>query len=285
MQGKKAFISSLSAVDEDGNEGAYYLWTTDNIKDILTQKDEKLAFAAWDLNRESDFPHGNLPVLSESIETLAKDTNQSVEVVSERLKNIHDMMLKHRSSSRKIPRDDKQLAGWNGLALSAFAEALPHKPAYLQTGNKLANFLIGLWDGKQLKRSAASKQPGTMLDYAAVAKGLLAWSEVSKQPRYAAVAAAMVDQAWLYFYKEMAWHETSQSLLPNAVALSHIADTPITSPETLLLEASESLGGEIMEKRIRSVISTSNRSINVDPYGYASLIAFSLTTKVTQNQP
>ena len=282
MQGKSAFIASLSAVDEAGNEGAYYLWTAEEIRDILSQKDETLAFAAWNLDRENDFSHGNLPVISESIESLAKELKLDTKTVSTRLKQIHDTLLDYRDKSRELPRDDKQLAGWNGLALMAFAEALPHKKSYLETGNKLSAFLLSLWDGKRLKRSAASNQIGTMLDYAAVANGLLAWSKASQQPRYAAVSAAILDEAWRLFYREKAWHEASSSLLPNVIAQSHIADTPITSPETLLLQASERLGGEIMENRIKDVISTSNRSINVDPYGYASLIAFSLTTKVNK---
>lgn len=61
MQGKQAFIASLSAVDQNGDEGAYYLWTAKEVRDILSQKDEKLAFEAWDLNRGNDFLHGNLP--------------------------------------------------------------------------------------------------------------------------------------------------------------------------------------------------------------------------------
>ncbi len=285
MKGGKAFIASLSAVDEDGNEGAYYLWTTEELTKKLGKQDASLAFAAWDLDRENDFSFGNLPTSNESVESLAKAANLSVTETSSRLNNIRSKLLKHRSSSRQLPRDDKQLASWNGLALSAFAEALPYQSKYLKTGNQLSGFLLELWDGKQLKRSAASNQAGTLLDYAAVANGLLAWSEASKQPRYAAIAAAIVDQAWKLFYREMTWHESSNPLLPNAVAQSHIADTPITSPETLLLEASEKLGGELMKKRILSVISKSNRSINVDPYAYASLIAFSLTTKVIQHQP
>ena len=284
MQGQQAFISSLSAVDEAGNEGAYYLWKSEEIEKILGKLDAAMAFEAWGLNRENDYIFGNLPVISESIESLAKTTKQSINDTSLRLEKIHNTLLQHRSSNRKIPRDDKQLAGWNGLTLSAFAQALPHQEKYLTTGNKLAGFLLGLWDGKLLKRSSASTQQGTMLDYAAVANGLLDWSNASKQPRYAAVAAALVDQAWKLFYKDMAWQETSTPLLPNVLAQSHIADTPITSPETLLLIASEKLGGEIMKKRILSVIATSNRSINVDPYGYASLIAFSLTTGVNQSQ-
>ena len=284
MQGKKAFIASLSAVDEAGNEGAYYLWTSEEIKKVLNKKEAEIAFEAWDLNRENDYIFGNLPVISVSVESLAKATKQTVAKTSLTLKQAHNALLKHRSVTREVPRDDKQLAGWNGLALSAFAEALPYQSSYLNTGNKLAGFLLELWDGKQLRRSAASKQPGTMLDYAAVANGLLDWSNASKQPRYASVAAAIVDEAWELFYKDMTWNEASNPLLPNVLAQSHIADTPITSPETLLLQASEKLGGNIMKKRILSVIATSNRSINVDPYGYASLIAFSLTTSVNQNQ-
>ena len=280
MKGKQAFIASLSAVDQGGNEGAYYLWTAEEIKTQLKPNDQALALSAWNLDRENDFSHGNLPVLTESIKSLARESQQSITDTTANLNRIQNILLKHRSSTRQVPRDDKQLAGWNGLALAAFADALVHKPSYLKTGNGLAEFLLKLWNGKQLKRSSASKQLGTMLDYAATAKGLLAWSKASKQPRYAAVAAAIVDEAWRLFYKDQAWHETSNSLLPNAVAQSHISDTPITSPETLLLEASEQLGGNIMKQRIRNVIATSNRSINVDPYAYASLIAFSLTTEV-----
>jgi len=177
MKGGKAFIASLSAVDEDGNEGAYYLWTTEELTKKLGKQDASLAFAAWDLDRENDFSFGNLPTSNESIESLAKAANLSVTETSSRLNSIRSKLLKHRSSSRQLPRDDKQLASWNGLALSAFAEALPYQSKYLE-----------LWDGKQLKRSAASNQAGTLLDYAAVANGLLAWSEASKQPRYAAIA-------------------------------------------------------------------------------------------------
>ena len=283
MRGKEAFIASLSAVDEAGNEGAYYLWTSEEIKNILNKKEAELAFEAWDLNRENDYIFGNLPLTGEPIESLAKTTKQSIANTLLSLQKIRKKLLNHRITSRSIPRDDKQLAAWNGLTLSAFAKALPHQSKHLNTGNQLAKFLLKLWDGKRLKRSAASKQPGTLLDYAAVSNGLLDWSNASKQPRFAAVAAAIVDQAWALFYKEMAWQESSDPLLPDVLAQSHIADTPITSPETLLLEASEKLGGKLMKARILKVISTSNRSINVDPYGYASLIAFSLTTDINED--
>ena len=276
MRGKQAFIASLSAVDDSGNEGAYYLFTEENIRAALSKKEQAIAFAVWDLKRPSEQPLGNLPIQADTIKSLANDLKMTERQTAKAINTIKLKLQKYRQSSRSLPRDDKQLSAWNGLALSAFSAALPHQSSYCKSGDQLANFLLSLWDGKQLKRSAVSKQSGTLLDYAAVAKGLLEWSEATQQPRYAAVGAAIIDQAWHLFYNDMAWTETSTSLLPNAVAQSHIADTPITSPETLLLEASAMLGGKLMSQRIQSVLSLSNRSLNVDPYAYASLIAFSL---------
>lgn len=279
MSGKQAFIASLSAVDNEGNEGAYYLFTEDNIRKALSNEEQKIAFAVWDLKRSPDHTLGNLPIQADSIKPLASELKMPETEALKAIGAIKQKLQKYRQSTRSLPRDDKQLSGWNGLALSAFAAALPHQSTYRSSGDQLAAFLINLWDGKALKRSSDSKQSGTLLDYAAVSKGLLEWAEATKQPRYAAIGAAIIDQAWRLFYNDMAWTESSNSLLPNAVSQSHIADTPITSPETLLLEASAMLGGKLMDQRIQSVLALSNRSINVDPYAYASLIAFSLTFK------
>ena len=276
MQGQQAFISSLSAVDAAGNEGAYYLFTEDNIRAALTKEEQVVALAIWDLKRPPEHSLGNLPIQEDSIKSLAGELKITEEEMLSAVNAIKQKLQKYRQSTRSLPRDDKQLSGWNGLVLSAFSAALPHQPSYRESGDQLAKFLLSLWDGKQLKRSAISQQSGTLLDYAAVSKSLLEWSEVTDQPRYAAVGAAIIDQAWRLFYNDMAWKESSSSLLPNTVAQSHIADTPITSPETLLLEASTMLGGKLMKQRIQSVLSLSNRSLNVDPYAYASLIAFSL---------
>jgi len=277
MRGKDAFIASLSAVDNEGNEGAYYLYTEDDIRAALNKKEQAIAFAVWDLKRPPEQVSGNLPIQSDSIASLAKDLQMTEAETGKAIDELKLKLQQYRQANRSLPKDNKQLSGWNGLVLSSLAAALPHKPALRQSGDQLAAFLLSLWDGERLKRSAASQQIGTFQDYAAVAKGLLEWSNASGEPRYAAVAASIIDQTWHLFYNNLAWSETSKSLLPNSVAQSHIADTPITSPETLLLEASAMLGGKLMNQRIQSVLALSNRSLNADPFAYASLISFSLT--------
>jgi len=282
MRGKQALIASLSAVDESGQEGAYYLFTQQDIRQILKPSEQVLAFAAWDLKRPADYAYGNLPIAHDSLTELADALALTPKALNAQLNAVRQKLLTYRHTQRQVPKDSKQLSGWNGLALSTLAHALPYRQRYYQEGNRLAQFLLSLWDGERLKRDSASDQAGALLDYAAVAKGLLEWAEASEQPRFAAVGAAIVDRAWTLFYDDMAWSESSNSLLAEAVLQSHIPDTPITSPETLLLEASSKLGGKLMNQHIQKVLAVSNRSINADPYAYASLIAFSVTQKTSK---
>lgn len=276
MRGKQGFIASLSAVDNEGNEGAYYLLTEDTIRQVLNKQEQTIALAVWNLQQEAEHGQGKLPIQTDPIKSLAQTLKTSQNVLQKNIVSIRHKLRNYRQKTRHLPRDDKQLSAWNGLVLSAFASALPHRKSYRTSGDELARFLLSLWDGKQLKRSVESSQPGTLMDYAAVARGLLEWADATKQPRYAAVGAAIVDQAWRLFYHDMAWTESSASLLPNQVATSHIADTPISSPETLLLQASSMLGGQLMNNRTQSVLALSNRSLNADPFAYASLIAFAV---------
>jgi uncharacterized protein YyaL (SSP411 family) len=82
---------------------------------------------------------------------------------------------------RKRPqplRDDKAIAGWNGLMLAALAEAGRHldRRDWLDAARELADFLLGpLSDGERLHRTwreGVAKGTGYLEDYANVAHGL-----------------------------------------------------------------------------------------------------------------
>ncbi|HIC99310.1 MAG TPA: DUF255 domain-containing protein [Pyrodictiaceae archaeon] len=65
MRGKDgAMITSLSAVDNKNVEGGYYLWSADELKKTLTEKEFQLASHAWNINRPATFEAGVLPISS-----------------------------------------------------------------------------------------------------------------------------------------------------------------------------------------------------------------------------
>jgi uncharacterized protein YyaL (SSP411 family) len=143
-------------------------------------------------------------------------------------------------------------------------------------GDRLSAFLQNLWNGKQLRKSAADATPGTLDDYAAVAWGLLSWGKSTGNKKATQTGLAIAKTAWQRFYKHGIWSETTQSLLPKGTKLSHLQDGAIPSAEFFLLSASQLSEDADLRRNISAVLGNSTRSVEVDPYAYASIIGFSI---------
>lgn len=276
MNGKNgAFIASLSAVDDKNEEGGFYLWTQDELKKILSAQELKLANQYWDLNRANELPAGNLPRQANTVKELAEKYGVSAEAIGNNILYLKNKLKQHRNKTRVIPRDDKLLSGQNGLALAAFAKGLEYNPGYKATGDKLANFLINLWDGKTLKKSAANNDPGTFYDYAAVSWGLMKWGIATQNKQTQSTALQIAKTAWQEFYIDGNWIENPNSLLPSGQKQAHLSDSALVSAESLLLETSV-LSNEIkLKEKVNQVLKNITRAIEADLYSYASLLSHS----------
>ncbi len=272
------FITSLSAVDSKGEEGGYYLWQQGELRKILTPDELKIANLYWNLNRPNEKPAGNLPRQAYTLAELAKKLRQSPEKLEKKIRQIKNRLKSYRNKTRKIPRDTKLLAGMNGLALAAFARAVKVKPAdksLKHSGQKLAQFLLTLWDGKKLRRSAANATQGTLYDYAAVSWGLLKWATAASDQKSRQVALSIAREAWKRFYKNGGWLENPDSLLPKGVQQTHIADSSLISGEALLLETSLLSADANMKKQALAVFNSMTRSLQTDIFSFASFLAAS----------
>jgi uncharacterized protein YyaL (SSP411 family) len=162
----------------------------------------------------------------------------------------------------------------NGLTLAAFSRGLAYDASLKPTGEKLAKFLMSLWNGKTLRRSAANAKTGTLYDYAAVSWGLMKWGKASNNPQAIKVATAIATTAWDRFYKNKSWVEDPDSLLPQGVKQTHIPDSALISAEALLLEASSLSKSPILLAYKNAVLNNITRSLETDVYAFASLLAF-----------
>ena len=271
MQGEQgAFIASLSAVDDKGVEGGYYLWDSATIKKQLSEQQYHLAQLAWKLDTST----GKKPLKVEyQLSTLAKQLKLSEKEISQSLDQIRLILLKHQQTTRQLPRDDKLLTAWNALTLAAFVTV--NDPQFNKNTQRLAEFLMTLWDGKQLYRSSAKRQKGTLQDYASTAWSLLLWSKQSNNKQAAKVAQALLTKAWDDFYIKQQWHLVRQSALKQGVNASHLTDTAYPTAETLLLRASFLSEDSIMIDKAKQVLHLSSQFLEENPYSYASLIELS----------
>lgn len=258
-----AYYASLSAVDDKDIEGGYYLWQQEDLKKILTEEEIKLANQAWGLDQPSELEAGSLP------------REQGKDIDQEKLTLIKNKLKDWRVKNRKLPKDTKLLAAWNGLTLAAFA-SLPDKAENQQAAKQLGQFLQTLVDSnadsKQLRRSKNSQQAGTLNDYASVAYGLIHWGKAANDQEALQQGTAIAELAWQKFHTDKGWRQTETSLLPNPIFQTHIADSALPSPESLLLEASLLSGNKALQEKAQQVLAQSTRDIEDDPFAYASLI-------------
>ena len=175
------FYSSLDA-DSEGEEGKFYVWTQEEIREVLNEEADFFE-AAYGIT-----PRGNWEgktVLQRALDdaSLAARFKLDPWMVPSRLADSHSRLLAARSSRVRPGTDDKILTAWNGLMLATIGEAarvlgepsLQHKYLLLATRN--AEFLLGdLRPGGKLKRSWRQGKVTNEVfleDYAALILGLI----------------------------------------------------------------------------------------------------------------
>jgi uncharacterized protein YyaL (SSP411 family) len=188
------FASSLDA-DTDGVEGSTYVWTPEQLDDLLGEKDGPWAADLLSVTRAGTFEHGA------STLQLQRDPDDA-----KRWADVRNRMLAARATRPQPGRDDKVVAAWNGLAIAALAEtgALLDRPDLVAAGVAAAELLVTthLVDGRLRRASrdgAVGPHAGVLEDYADVAEGLLALFAVTGEPRWLEVTGGLLDTVLAHF--------------------------------------------------------------------------------------
>jgi uncharacterized protein len=179
--------ASLDA-DSEGGEGAFYAWRPSELRSVLGDADAEFAAEAFGVTASGTFEHG-----ASVLRLLVPP--------SERLDRIRGELAVLRDRRPRPPRDDKVVAAWNGLALSALAEAglLFDRPDFVAAALDIAELLssVHLPRGDRLVRTSrdgvAGDSAGQLEDYACVASGLIALSGVTADGRWTSLAGRLLD--------------------------------------------------------------------------------------------
>ncbi|HZN20264.1 MAG TPA: thioredoxin domain-containing protein [Micromonosporaceae bacterium] len=109
------FASALDA-DTGGVEGATYAWTPAQLREVLGDADGAFAADLFGVTEAGTFEHGT------SVLRLARDIDAADPQVRQRWRAVSDRLLEARRRRAQPARDDKVVAAWNGLAVTALAE-------------------------------------------------------------------------------------------------------------------------------------------------------------------
>jgi hypothetical protein len=200
--------------DSEREEGAFYVWTPEGVERAVD--DEELAdlfCERYGVTESGNFERGTtVPGTRTSVEALAEEFDRTVDEVERGLATARERLFEAREERPRPPRDEKVLAGWNGLMIRAFADgALTFGDRFADTAaDALAFVREELWDagaddgetGRLSRRYAAGHDgadvPGYLEDYAFLGQGAFATYEATGDPghlRFALdLARALVER-------------------------------------------------------------------------------------------
>ena len=173
---------SLDPATGNREEGFYFTWTAAELEAALGP-DAALAAAVWSVSPEGDLDGRNILRRDEPLAEIAEAFDISVEALEAKIPALAAKLRAARADRPKPLRDDKILAGWNGLAIAAFAEAsfAFNEPAYADAARRAAGFLLTeMRGGGRLARSwfdGETSGEAYLDDYAAVIGGLISLYE------------------------------------------------------------------------------------------------------------
>lgn len=266
-------IASFSAIDEAGNEGGVYLWQRDQLEKILCDAHLALARRYWGLSGMTEY--GYLPRQVESIDQIAQDLGLDATDLADRVERIRQRLLSVRAK-RKLPADNKELAAWNGLMISALAIAAGQleEPRYRAAAESLRDFIQHhLWQGDELWRARQGDKPvgaASLADYVYVAEGMHYLAALTRDAKDAEWRDQLIKAAWRKHYGEHGWRSVEQALLPGMGEQAAQSDGALFSAPAMLIRLSLISWDPAIKGKAADAIRLSRRKAQQEPFWYAS---------------
>jgi len=141
------YYSSLDA-DSEGEEGRYYVWQRDEVRQLLGAEAYPLFARRFGLDGEANFEGSWHLHVNRTLAQLAAEFALPEAAVRERIAAACDALLEVRELRVRPGRDDKILTAWNGLMIRGMAIAgrLLDEPAWIASAGRALDFIRGrLW--------------------------------------------------------------------------------------------------------------------------------------------
>jgi hypothetical protein len=209
MTNSEGSFYSTQDADSEGVEGKFFVWTPDEVKEILGESDGTLFCKYYDVTQWGNWEGHNILNVPREMSIVAKLEGLSEEELGHVIEHSRRKLFEHREHRIKPLRDEKVITSWNGLMLKSFAEAanILNRDDYRQVAVTNAGFLLTHLrrDGRLLRtyRDGVSKLNAYLEDYALLIDGLLALYEATFEPRWLEESRSLADTMLKQFWDDV----------------------------------------------------------------------------------
>jgi len=202
-----AFYSATDA-DSEGHEGVFFLWTREQVHQVLSEPDAELAIRLFNISESGNFEGSNILNLSAAVDKQIPE-GESRDEFLHRVDRIRAALYSAREERIHPLRDDKIVTAWNAMMIMALAEAaaLPAGEVYADAALVAGKYI---WtnnrdDDGQLWRASLngrSSVPAVQEDYAWLADAFISLYDLSHQELWLERARSLLEQMQEKFWDQ-----------------------------------------------------------------------------------
>ena len=276
---------SAEDADSEGAEGRFYVWTPDEAVKILGEKDGKIFCDYYDISKEGNFEDKNILHVDKPLQAFARLEQLDIEYLRNLLENSRKKLFEAREKRVHPHKDDKVLASWNGLMISALAKGAQalNEPQYALAATRAADFVLHTMrrnDGTLLRRYREGEAAisGYLDDYAFFVWGLIDLYEATFEVKYLK-AALELNKRMIGDFWDGAGGGFFLSGRNNETLIAPVKDiydgaTPSGNSVALLniLRLSRITGSKELENISERLIKTFAETVRQHPAGYTQFL-------------
>ena len=208
-----AFYSSLDADSTtpggELEEGAFYVWTKEELK-VLLDQDYELFADYYNINNYGLWEHGNYVLIRKDDEKdILEKHDLSLSELKQKKASWQKLLATEREKRAKPRLDDKSLTSWNALMLKGYVDAyrVLGNEDYLKTAQKNANFILENQlreDGglNHTYKDGKSTINGYLEDYALTIDAFIALYENTSETKWLHTARDLTNYAFDHFFDD-----------------------------------------------------------------------------------
>ncbi len=211
------FYSSEDA-DSEGQEGKFYVWTKDEVVELLGKRAAHIFGSHYDISDIGNWMHpgdAHVPAGPKNVlevvrpaEVIAKVEDLPLDEVERILSEGRRKLFEAREKRVRPALDDKVLSGWNGLMMTAMARvaAVFDAPHYAEAAGRAADFVLRemVVDGRLLASwgKGRAQLTGYASDYAYLIEGLLELYQATGDFSRLEQAERLMDTAVAHYWDD-----------------------------------------------------------------------------------
>ncbi|MBT7591751.1 MAG: thioredoxin domain-containing protein, partial [Candidatus Scalindua sp.] len=293
MTDPKGGFYSAEDADSEGVEGKFYVWTEEEVRQVLKGEEAGLIIDVYNIDKTGNFRDeasgentgSNILNLEKTLTEVAFRNKESVDGLKERVETARQKLFAVRDKRVHPHKDDKILTDWNGLMIAALAKGAQvfDEPKYAVAAKRAADFILTDMrreDGRILHRYREGHAAilANADDYAFLIWGLLELYETVFDVNYLRTALDLNSELIKYFWDEQdgGFYFTADDAEELIVRQKEIYDGAIPSGNSVavlnLFRLARITANTDFEDKANKIMLAFSKDVGSSPSGYTQMM-------------